>query len=339
MVVSHMRDWPPAWRPTHHGASAMHTHQSNPINDVQPVPIPTTRGPTEKASARIGKGIEWVGRLSPALATRMLWRLWFTPRQVLPNARARELLASADARFEVFAGDDGVLVHSWGQGPTVLLLHGWSGYGGQLGSFAKSLVQAGYRVILFDAPAHATNRRRQFTLEEYASVVSAVVQHAGDVQAIIGHSLGATAAAIAICRLGRAIDLVAIAPSANLQTLLRSFQNTLGLSETRMADLRRAFEAYFGSNVWSAYSLDHLVTQLSGRVLLVHDHDDIVAHHSNSLYLKFLREDVDLLTTHGMGHNRILHTPAVINAVREFVTFSAAPIHCNKESATAGVSS
>lgn len=288
------------------------------------VPFPASLLPPPPAAPapslrRLGRGLDWLGRLSPALATRLLWRLWFTPVRVPPNARARELLASADARFEVFAGREGVLVSSWGQGPAVLLAHGWSGYGGQLGSFVRPLVAAGYRVLLFDAPAHAHNPRREFTLPEYVDLVTAVLQHAGPVQAVVGHSLGATAAAIALRRLGRPLDFVAIAPSANLDTLLAGFRQRLGLGEERLAGLRAAFEAHFGAGVWREYSLDHHLPHLAGRVLLVHDRDDAEAAYANTLYLKFLRDDAALVTTRGLGHNRLLHEPVVTTAVRDFL--------------------
>lgn len=282
--------------------------------------------PAPPSLRRLGRGIEWLGRLSPALATRVLWRLWFTPQQVRPNARAREVLASADSLVEVYGGREGVLVHSWGQGPAVLLLHGWSGYGGQLGSFVAPLLAAGHRVLLFDAPAHGPNPRREFTLPEYVDLVTAVLQHAGPVRAIVGHSLGATAGAIALRRHGRPLDFVGIAASANLATLLAGFRQRLGLSETRLDGLRAAFEAQFGADVWQAYSLDHHLPQLPGRVLLVHDRDDADAPYANSLYLQFLREDAALQTTRGLGHNRILHDPGVIAAVRDFLSPPRGPV-------------
>lgn len=285
--------------------------------DAVPAPRPA---PVMPSLRRLGRAIDWLGRLSPALATRVLWHLWFTPQQVLPNARARELLASADSVFEVYGGREGVTVSSWGQGPAVLLLHGWSGYGGQLGSFVRPLVAAGYRVLLFDAPAHAANPRREFTLPEYVDLVTAVLQHAGPVRAVVGHSLGATAGAIALRRLGRPLDLVAIAPSANLATLLASFRARLGIGEARLAGLRAAFEARFGADVWQEYSLDHHLPRLTGRVLLVHDRDDADAPYANSLYLRFLREDAALHDTQGLGHNRVLHDAGVARAVRDFLS-------------------
>lgn len=286
--------------------------------DLQPS-FPMTAAPSVPALKRIGQGLELVGRVAPGLTTRLLWRVWFTPQQVAPNQRARELLASADHRFEVFAGNHGVLVHSWGRGPAVLLAHGWSSYGAQLGSFVRPLVKAGYRVLLFDAPGHGANPRMQFHLGQYADLIEAIVQHAGEVRAIVGHSIGATAAAIALHRLGRPIDYVGIAASANLKTLLQGFQRKLGLSEASMRRLREAFEVHFGADVWTQYSLDFHLPQLTGRTLLAHDRDDAEAPQANSLYLNSLREEASLISTQGLGHNRILHDAGIVRQVVEFI--------------------
>jgi pimeloyl-ACP methyl ester carboxylesterase len=269
---------------------------------------------------QLGRGVDLLARLSPALATRLLWRLWFTPQSIRPNARAQELLASVDQRFEVFAGDQGLTVESWGQGPAVLLAHGWSGYGAQLGSFVQPLRQAGFRVLLFNAPGHGGRARTQFHLGQYAELIEAIVQHAGEARAIVGHSIGATAAAIALRRLPPAIDFVGIAASANLKTLLQGFQQRLGFSDGNARRLRAAFEESFGPDVWTQYSLDFHLPQLAGRVLLVHDADDVEAPLANSRYLQALRDDAGLITTQGLGHNRLLHDAMVAQRVARFLS-------------------
>jgi hypothetical protein len=38
-------------------------------------------------------------------------------------------------------------VYSWGSGPTILLAHGWSGRGSQLGAFVEPLVEQGFRLV------------------------------------------------------------------------------------------------------------------------------------------------------------------------------------------------
>ena len=46
---------------------------------------------------------------------------------------------------------------SWGEGPTVLLVHGWEGRGSQMAAFAAPLAEAGFRAVAFDAPGAASS--------------------------------------------------------------------------------------------------------------------------------------------------------------------------------------
>lgn len=287
--------------------------------DIQPsfpLPVPAQR---PSAVRGIGRSLELIGKLIPPLATRLLWRLWFTPQRILPNHRAQELLASAEQQFEVYSGDEGVLVQSWGQGPAVLLAHGWSGYGAQLGSLVTPLVAAGFRVLLFDAPGHAANPRRQFRLDQYAQLLEDIIRHGGDVQAVVGHSIGATAAAMALHKMEKPLVFVGIAPSANLKTVLQSFQHKLGLGEKNMQRLRDALQDFFGPDAWAQYSLDFHFPHMHGAALLVHDADDAEAPAQNSVYLKSLRSNVQTFFTRGLGHNRVLHDSAVIRTITSFI--------------------
>ncbi|MFP2912939.1 hypothetical protein ACLESD_49620, partial [Pyxidicoccus sp. 3LFB2] len=56
------------------------------------------------------------------------------------------MLAQGQQRV-VKLGGERVAVWSWGEGPRVLLVHGWSGYGGQLTAFVAPLVEAGFSVV------------------------------------------------------------------------------------------------------------------------------------------------------------------------------------------------
>jgi alpha-beta hydrolase superfamily lysophospholipase len=58
-----------------------------------------------------------------------------------------------DATFVEVNGER-LATWSYGKGPTILLVHGWNGHAAQLRAFVSPLVDAGYRVVAFDQPAH-----------------------------------------------------------------------------------------------------------------------------------------------------------------------------------------
>src|SRR5919106_1294905 len=91
------------------------------------------------------------------------------------------------------------LISTWRWGsrdaPAVLLAHGWGGNAAQMRPFVFPLLQAGYRVIAYDQPAHGVSEGKLTALPDFAEVLAEIAAHYGNVRAAIGHSLGATAAA------------------------------------------------------------------------------------------------------------------------------------------------
>ncbi|HMI90586.1 MAG TPA: alpha/beta fold hydrolase, partial [Polyangiales bacterium] len=89
--------------------------------------------------------------------------------------------------------DGSLSVSEWGRGPAVLLVHGWNGHSGQLTELVAPLVAAGRRVVAFDQPAHGRSSGQRATLIDFAGAVRAVADAVGPLDAIVAHSLGATA--------------------------------------------------------------------------------------------------------------------------------------------------
>ncbi|MFZ5676766.1 MAG: alpha/beta fold hydrolase [Pseudomonadota bacterium] len=92
-------------------------------------------------------------------------------------AEGAEPLPAADK--EGFVTHDGARIRysSYGLGPTVILLHGGLGHGGNWGAQVPTLAASGYRVLLIDSRGHggSTRDERPYTYELMASDVIAVM--------------------------------------------------------------------------------------------------------------------------------------------------------------------
>ncbi|RYV49413.1 alpha/beta fold hydrolase [Pengzhenrongella frigida] len=92
-------------------------------------------------------------RLAPPLAARWAIHIWCTmPKNA---GRRRDARPGAGVRSDLTtAAGCRLAVEAWGDGPPVYLAHGWGGWRGQMGAFITPLVEAGYRVVVLDAPGH-----------------------------------------------------------------------------------------------------------------------------------------------------------------------------------------
>src|SRR3970040_3198587 len=111
--------------------------------------------------------------------------------QTLPLSR----INSTNVRF-MFE----TLARRIGLRPSALLAHGWGGRATQMRRFVPALVAAGYRVVAYDQPAHGLSEGRLTGLPDFADALAEVARHHGGVRAVIAHSLGGPAAAIALAR-------------------------------------------------------------------------------------------------------------------------------------------
>lgn len=275
---------------------------------------------TTVRSSRGGRsGTHWLVRRCPALGARVLAELCLAPRQRLP---ALELPAGA-VTTELRAGKRRVRVCSFGEGPLVVLVHGWQGAASQLLELAQSIRAAGFRVALFDMPAHGGSPGFSTSCREFIAVLSAVAQKLGPLHAVVGHGLGGTAALLAVARGLDAASVVAVAPIPSFELTLRGYVRAFGLSARARELLARRLEARAGMK---RAQLDLAGIEPGVPTLLVHDHLDRVVPARHSRRLQQLWAEARLLETVGFGHRRVLHADTVAQGVVAFLaTLPGAP--------------
>src|SRR5213592_5090232 len=155
--------------------------------------------PTALSLPRISTNVRFAASalLFPELAGAWAERLFLTPPR---NGGAAAALDLIDARSSLFE-HKGRHIATWRWGardaPAVILAHGWGGYAAQMRAFVFPLLSAGYQVIAYDQPAHGVSEGKLTGLPDFADVLAEVAAQHGDVQAVIGHSLGASAIALA----------------------------------------------------------------------------------------------------------------------------------------------
>jgi pimeloyl-ACP methyl ester carboxylesterase len=265
--------------------------------------------------------------LAPARTAQALARRFLTPRRVRLEEHERDLLAAAD-RLEVpFAGRrlglgehaGSVAAYAWGgEGPTVLLVHGWSSAAGQLAAFVDPLRRLGFRVAAFDAPAHGASGGTTTNALEISEVVLAAGRVLGPLHAVIGHSAGAAATARAVTHGLAAGRLALVSPWTRPQTWVERFAAAFGLSRSMTARLIRAVESEAGEPL-DAIDLEAVAPAVANPTLVVHDRDDALVGIADVRAAAAALPAGTLVETHGLGHSRILRASEVVGRVVGFV--------------------
>ena len=266
-------------------------------------------------------------RVAPGVGARWAEHLWFT----VPAARGRRDRQAAPGRpFQVRVHGRAVAGEVWGglpadgDPPVVYLVHGWGGWRWQLDGFVAPLVEAGFRVVAFDAPSHGASDPGpsgpgRSTVLELADALAAVVAAMGPAHAVVAHSLGATATAHAM-RGGLAVGrAVFVSPMADPLPYTRTFAARLGFGERIRSRMVARIERRVGMPL-SAFGVPDLArTVATPPLLLVHDRQDAETGWADSDAIARAWPGARLVTTTGLGHRRILRDPAVIAEAAGFL--------------------
>lgn len=281
----------------------------------------TQRGQALPPQLRILRAsLSFLESTSPALAALWAEALFRSPRRHAMPPRERQWVASAWP-LRLGAGHDRIHAWSWGEGPTVVLAHGWEGRGSQMGALSLAIAGAGMRAVALDGPAHGASGRRLSSLPQMAAAIARVAHELGPVRAVVGHSFGAAATSWAVAGGMEVERLTLVAPGADLHSYIREFGTLLGASPTTVARMVRNLERRFDFS-WEEARRPAIAGGARAPhlpVLVVHDHDDDEVPWRDGEAVAAAWPRSVLWETRGLGHRRILRDPAVGARVAAFV--------------------
>jgi len=276
-------------------------------------------------SGSIGRsGLRAASYLAPSLAGLWAERLFLTP----PATRFEDmdLFAFMDAHSD-FVPHRGRRLAAWRWGdseaPAVLLVHGWGGRAAQMVPLVRPLLAAGYRVIAFDQPAHGLSEGRLTGLPDFAEAIAAVARYYGGVTAVVGHSLGGTALALALSQYrdlsSRVKRAVLINAPSDMSGFSRRFARLLKLPERVRRRMQQAIEERYGVR-WAELEPPHLVARLGAPALVIHDRGDREVPVVQGEAMADAWRGARLLRTEGLGHVGILSDEHVGRAMADFLS-------------------
>jgi len=258
--------------------------------------------------------------LFPELAGAWAERLFLTPPKAADSAASALDLIDAREGCVVHKGRH-IMTWRWGaaDAPAVVLAHGWGGHAAQMRAFVYPLLSAGFRVVAYDQPAHGLSEGKLTGLPDFADVLGEIAAHHGDVRAVVGHSLGATAAAMAHAWNRLDVDrIVLISPPSDLVGYSRRFARWHWMPEPLRRAMQGAIEERYGIR-WEELELARVAPRLAAGALVIHDREDRMVPWRQGAAVAQHWRGARLLTTQGLGHRRILQDEAITSAAAEFV--------------------
>ncbi|WP_105566783.1 alpha/beta fold hydrolase [Microbacterium halophytorum] len=266
--------------------------------------------------------------ISPDLAGRLAYRLFFRVRPRMP-LRERDRATDAAAHRELLRvrGRD-VVTYRWGDGErTVLVIHGWKGRAIQFAPLIRRLVAVGMRVVSFDAPAHGASGGRRPDIRDWMAAAEGLQRRFGPFAAVVGHSVGSIAGLTAARTFAPTPVVATISGAAGPAAMIDQFARTAELSRGARDRLTQLFAARIGETPASVTEqFDSAAHPLPAHtsLLVVHSRDDRGLADDDSVRLHSAHAGRSrILRPTGLGHNRVLTDPDVLDAVVDVVARGA----------------
>jgi pimeloyl-ACP methyl ester carboxylesterase len=299
------------------------------------MPAPSTRSDHKstnvraiRPSTRAFRGMtNLAARLAPGPTARWAGRRFLTPGRRPATAAGRAVLETGH-RFSFRADGRELVAWSWGEGPTVFLMHGWGSRAARMMPFVAPLVAAGHSVVAFDGPGHGESAGTQSSVVELGRALAelagrtALAEVTSGRAGLIAHSIGGVAGLLA-ARSGMRFGRMALLGSpSDLEGPSLAFAAASGLTPEVVERMQRDIEGRLGVP-WKDLAVPLLVPDPPGALLVVHDRDDGEVPFVHAQQITRAWPGAELLSTIGLGHRRLLNDPEVIRRVVAFVAGEA----------------
>ncbi|MBS4066133.1 MAG: alpha/beta fold hydrolase [Chitinophagaceae bacterium] len=203
----------------------------------------------------------------------------------------------------------------------VLILHGFSSTIKKFDHFVTPLVNKGYEVLAFDAPAHGESGGKRINVLSYMKMIETVYEKFGPIHSFTAHSFGGIALSLFMEQqiYQEHKKMVLIAPVTETTTALDNYCKLLKIDDAVKNELRNII--YEKRNEWPEwYSIRRAAHNIKAEVLWIHDEEDEQTPWSDAeKVMQDAHPNFRFMVTKGLGHRKIYRDNQVKKAVFEFL--------------------
>ena len=234
-----------------------------------------------------------------------------------------EAAAVRAARYQRLAAGGRLPTWTWGEGPTVALVHGWGGRAAQMAPLAMRLAESGFRTVAFDVAGHGESPVNESRWEWFMRDIADLASACGPLAGYVGHSAGGLAM-MAARRLNRvdAGRYVCICAPHHPYPPVLGVQKRLDPGDRVLRRYRNFLGAQFNSD-WAALEAGFAWQGAGSEVLLCYDEKDRFIDPNDGHKIHGSCAGSTLVKTAQFGHARILAAEETATTVGTFLKSSA----------------
>ena len=270
------------------------------------------------------RAIRWgypkLEKLVPKVAHNIAWNLFFSPFRYNRPEREKSIFESAN-KSTIEVNSKKIALFDWGElgNPVAAVVHGWSGRATQFHKFVKPLIEQGFHVVGFDAPAHGLSEGKSTNIKEFHTVLDHIEKNIGPIKVGIGHSFGGVSLLYAI-KEGLPLKNVVMISSPTIgDDILSSFRKKINAAKSTDIAMRKMVVQRFNLNFEEITACELIKNVSLKNHLIIHDKNDLEVPYHNAESIHKINATSELLLTKGLGHTRILRDDKVVESTIQFI--------------------
>lgn len=238
-----------------------------------------------------------------------------------PKRRARVRLAEPlrDAQsVEIETPYGKIAAWRLGEGPAVLLVHGWQDDNALWSPLIQALSELGIASVTLDLPGHGHSQGDRCTPPRAAAAIQAVVDQLGPIDGVVTHSFGGPATSLALSKGLNVRRAVLIASPRGRNRRWFHVAEERGLSEAVVDRARELYAEEVGPE-HSVFDLAEVAKSFTAEALIIHSLDDDAVEWENAPAIADAWPGSELVLCDGLGHRMIAQDRGIIERVVQFV--------------------
>ncbi|MFT5722921.1 MAG: pimeloyl-ACP methyl ester carboxylesterase [Bacteroidia bacterium] len=260
-----------------------------------------------------------LGGIHPRLGAGIAFFLFFKPFRLKSHPKDLEKKATG-TQLDFTIANKKTSAWYWGEGPVVILVHGWSSKGFHFRNFIDPMVKRGLTVVIPDLPGHVNSEGKSTNVLEFKETINAIITHFGQVNGLVGHSLGAMACILLLADNEVVTNKLVVFNSAVYAgTIMDRFMEQIHGNDKIRRALYKKLKAEFGQDFDYYSTIDRIqeVSKVPDLLVIGDEHDLEVPVGEAKDLAKLMKGELHI--TQNLGHNGGIKDPDVVDFVVDFL--------------------